>query len=154
MAKKAKRHLIIGAGTAGANAIRTLRQSGNTDEIVLVSAEMPYSRMVLPYYLEQSISEAHTVTLSANQLEQWGVETHFGRRATALDTKANKVTLDNGDDLEYDDLLIATGSSAVRLNLPGSDLEGVYSFWTMADAKALSRHVSPDSHVVMVGAGS
>lgn len=149
----AKKHVIIGAGTAGINAIRTLRQSGSSDDIALVSAEAPYSRMVLPYVLEKGISESHATTLTPDQLEDWGVESHIGRRVTALDTAANKLTLDNGDDLEYDDLLIATGSSAVKLNIPGSDLEGVHSFWTMADARGLSAHIAQDSHVVMVGAG-
>ena len=149
----AKKHVIVGAGTAGYNAIRTLRQLGSEDEIALVSAERPYSRMVLPYYLEEGISEAHAATASPNQLEAWGVTTHFGRRAVSLDTAKNVLTLDNEDELPYDDLLIATGSSAARLPLPGCDGEGVYSFWTMADAKAVSRHISPEAHVAMVGAG-
>ncbi|NIP74203.1 MAG: FAD-dependent oxidoreductase, partial [Gammaproteobacteria bacterium] len=54
-----KHHVIIGGGTAGYNAIRTLRQLGSTDDITLVSAEEPYSRMVLPYVLEQGITEGH-----------------------------------------------------------------------------------------------
>ena len=49
-----KRHVILGAGTAGLNAIRTLRQMGDNGEITLVSAERPYSRMVLPYYLDET----------------------------------------------------------------------------------------------------
>ena len=149
----AKRHVIVGAGTAGYNAIRTLRQLGSEDEISLISAEPPYSRMVLPYYLEQGISEGHTQTVSRNQLEAWGVAMHFGRRATSLDTKKNVVKLDNDDEVPYDDLLIATGSSPVKLPLPGCDGERVYSFWTLADARGLSAHIQPDSHVVMVGAG-
>ena len=151
MAKQ--KHLIVGAGTAGYNAIRTLRQLGSEDEIALVSTENPYSRMVLPYYLEQSISEGHTATVSLNQLEKWEVELHLGRRAVSLDSQNNKLKLDNEDELEYDDLLIATGSSAVRLSIPGADGESVHGFWTMADARAVNRLVSPQSHVAMVGAG-
>ena len=148
-----KKHLIVGAGTAGYNAIRTLRQSGSTDAIALVSAEHPYSRMVLPYFLEQGISEGHTATVSLNQLEKWDVELHLGRRAVSLDSQNNKLMLDNKDELEYDDLLIATGSSAVRLNIPGADGGSVYGFWTLADARAVNKLVSPQSHVAMVGAG-
>ncbi|HEX9844547.1 MAG TPA: FAD-dependent oxidoreductase [bacterium] len=148
-----KRHVIVGAGTAGYNAIRTLRQMGSTDEITLVSAERPYSRMVLPYFLEQGISEAHTQTISPNQLEKLNVTTHFGRRAVALDTAKHTLKLDNDDEVPYDDLLIATGSSAVKLPLPGCDGERVYSFWTLADAKGLSAHIDPKTHVAMVGAG-
>lgn len=149
----AKKQLIVGAGTAGTNAIRTLRQMGNSDDIALVSAEPPYSRMVLPYVLEQGIAEGHTATVPFNQMEKWGVELHIGRRAVSLDTKKNTLKLDNQDELEFDNLLIATGSSAVRLPIPGADGERVYGFWTMAEARAVSRLIDPKSHVVMVGAG-
>ena len=148
-----KKHLIVGAGTAGYNAIRTLRQMGSGEEIALVSAEHPYSRMVLPYYLERGISEGHATTLSFNQLEAWGVELHVGRRAVSLDPKGNTLKLDNEDELEFDDVLIATGSSPVKLDIPGANGADVHSFWSLADAQAVNRTIGPDSHVVMVGAG-
>jgi NAD(P)H-nitrite reductase large subunit len=152
-ARPARRHVIVGAGTAGINAIRTLRQLGGTGEITLVAAERPYSRMVLPYYLDGSIGAAHAGTASPTHLERWGVKALFGRRAAGLDTAAGKLKLDNGDEVPYDDLLIATGSSAARPPVPGADAPGVHSFWTLADAEGLSRAIAPNSHVVMVGAG-
>ena len=110
------RHLIIGGGTAGMNAMRTIREEEREpSEITLVTAERPYSRMVLPYYLDRSIAESHVFTATAAQLAAWNVKTYIGRRATGLDVKANACTLDDGTRIEYDDCLIATGSSAVRL---------------------------------------
>jgi len=126
------RHLIIGGGTAGINAIRTIREEErDRSDIILVSAEKPYSRMVLPYYLDRSIAESHVYTAAAAQLAAWGVTTHLGRRVTALDIKTNRATLDDGTTLEYDDCLIATGSAPVRAPVPGADLPGVHSFWTL-----------------------
>ena len=67
------RHLIIGGGTAGMNAIRTIREEeSERSEITLVSAEKPYSRMVLPYYLDRSIAESHVYTATAKVLAGWG----------------------------------------------------------------------------------
>src|SRR5438094_248709 len=150
----ARRHLIIGGGTAGMNAIRTIREEeAERSEITLVSAEKPYSRMVLPYYLDRSISESHVFTATAAVLAQWGAKAHVGRRAASLDTKANVCTLDDGTKVEYDDCLIATGSSAVKAPVPGADLSGVHSFWTLDQCRALIADVAPGSHVVMVGAG-
>ena len=150
----ARRHLIIGGGTAGMNAIRTIREEeAERSEITLVSAEKPYSRMVLPYYLDRSISESHVFTATAAVLAEWGAKTHVGRRATSLDTKANVCTLDDGTRLEYDDCLIATGSSAVKAPVSGADLPGVHSFWTLDQCRALIADIKPGSHVVMVGAG-
>src|SRR6059058_6471391 len=150
----AARHLIIGGGTAGMNAIRTIREEeGERSEIVLVSAERPYSRMVLPYYLDRSIAESHVFTATPRVLADWGVKAQVGRRATALDTKANVCTLDDGSRIEYDDCLIATGSSAVRAPVPGADGAGVHSFWTLDQCRDLIAQTTPGSHVVMVGAG-
>jgi NAD(P)H-nitrite reductase large subunit len=148
------RHLIIGGGTAGMNAMRTIREEEREpSEITLVSAEKPYSRMVLPYYLDRSIAESHVYTATAAHLATWKVKTVTGRRATALDAKAGVCTLDDGTRVEYDDCLIATGSSAVRAPVPGADGRGVHSFWTLDEARSVLAAVTPGCHVVMVGAG-
>ena len=150
----AARHLIIGGGTAGMNAIRTIREEeSDRSTITLVSAETPYSRMVLPYYLDRSIAESHVFTATAKVLADWGVTTHLGKRATTLDTKANMCTLEDGTTVAYDDCLIATGSSAVRAPVPGADGPGVHSFWTLDQARGVIAQIQPGSHVVMVGAG-
>jgi len=150
------RHVIVGAGTAGHNAINTIRQEERdraASEIVLVSTERPYSRMVLPYYLGQTIAESHVFTVTPARLAQLGVKTHLGRRAVGLDPKAAKLTLDDDSVVEYDDLLIATGSSAVRPPVPGVDGPGIHSFWTLDQARRVVAEIRAGSHVVMVGAG-
>src|SRR5262245_27328234 len=150
----ATRHLIVGGGTAGMNAMRAIREEERErSEITLVTAERPYSRMVLPYYLDRSIAESHVFTATASVLAQWGVKTMAGRRATQLDVGANACTLDDGSKVEYDDCLIATGSSPVRAPVPGADGRGVHSFWTLDQCRDLIAQTTPGSHVVMVGAG-
>ena len=150
----ATRHLIIGGGTAGMNAMRTIREEEReASEITLVTAERPYSRMVLPYYLDKSIAESHVFTATAAQLAKWNVKTHIGRRATGLDVKQNVCTLDDGTRIEYDDCLIATGSSAVRAPVPGANGPGVHSFWTLDEARGVIAGIQRGTHVVMVGAG-
>jgi NAD(P)H-nitrite reductase large subunit len=149
-----KRHVIVGAGTAGLNAITTIREIDHgVSEIVLVSAERPYSRMVLPYYLARDIAESHVFTANPSRLAQLKVTAHIGRRAASLDTQANQLTLDNGTVIDYDDLLIATGSSPVRAPVPGADGPGVHSFWTLEQARDVLKDTTPGSAVTMVGAG-
>jgi NAD(P)H-nitrite reductase large subunit len=148
------RHVIVGGGTAGINAITTIRQyDRGTSEIILVSAERPYARMVLPYYLKGSISEAHVYTANPTRLRTLGVEAYLGRRAARLDTQANTLTLDDDTVIPYDDLLIATGSSPVRAPVPGANGQGIYSFWTLEQAQGVIRQIRSGASVVMVGAG-
>ncbi|HET8578256.1 MAG TPA: FAD-dependent oxidoreductase [Methylomirabilota bacterium] len=148
------RHLVIGGGTAGLNAIRTIREEdGGASEITLVSAERPYSRMVLPYYLGETIAESHVFTATPASLAAWKVKTHLGRRAASLDPSQRVVTLDDGAKVEYDDCLIATGSRASKPPISGADGAGVHCFWTLEEARAVIAGVTPGSRVVMVGAG-
>ncbi|GIX46244.1 MAG: pyridine nucleotide-disulfide oxidoreductase [Candidatus Tectimicrobiota bacterium] len=148
------RHVIVGGGTAGMNAITTIRQyDKGASEIVLVASERPYARMVLPYYLKGDISEAHVYTATPARLRALDVQTYIGRRAVGLDPQAGTVTLDDGTQLAYDDLLIATGSSPVRPPVPGADAADVYSFWTLEQAQAVLHRLRPGCHVAMVGAG-
>ena len=150
----AKRHVIVGGGTAGLNAILTIREIESVaSEIVLVSAERPYSRMVLPYYLGRAIAESHIFTLSPARLAQLQVQTHIGQPARTLDAGGNRLTLADGTSVKYDDLLIATGSSATKAPVAGVDLAGVHSFWTLEQARKVVAQIREGSQVVMVGAG-
>jgi NAD(P)H-nitrite reductase large subunit len=104
---------------------------------------------VLPYYLDKSIAENHVYTATGADLTRWKVKTLIGRRATALDVKANVCTLDDGARVEYDDCLIATGSSAARAPVPGADGSGIHSFWTLEEARGVLTSITPGSQVVM-----
>src|SRR6266536_1446982 len=85
----AARHLIVGGGTAGLNAIRTIREEdGGASEITLVSAERPYSRMVLPYYLGASIAESHVYTATPASLAAWTVKAMRGRPSSGQRARA------------------------------------------------------------------
>src|SRR5262249_55681603 len=150
----ATRHVIVGGGTAGLNCIRTIREEESSpSEITLVSAERPYSRMVLPYYLGESIAESHVFTATPASLAAWKTKTMIGRKGTRLDPHNHTLTLDDGATVEYDDCLIATGSRAAKPPIPGADGPGVHCFWTLDEARAVIAGVTPGSHVVMVGAG-
>ena len=109
--------------------------------------------MVLPYYLDRTIAESHVFTATPARLAQLGVKAHLGRRAVSLDPRGGKLTLDDETVLEFDDLLVATGSSPVRPPIPGADGPGVHSFWTLEQARRVVAEVKAGSHVVMVGAG-
>src|SRR5260370_13380038 len=114
----------------------------------------PPRSTLFPYTtLFRSIAESHVFTATAKVLAGWGVKTHLGRRASALDAKAGVCTLDDGTKVQYDDCLTATGSSAVRAPVPGSDGPGVHAFWTLDEARGVIAAIKPGSHVVMVGAG-
>lgn len=147
------RHVIVGAGTAGFNAVTTLLSIEPRADVTLVSAEAPYARMVLPYYLSSEISESNVYTVAPERLADLGVKLRLGRRARGLDRAAKRLLLEGGESVEYDDLLIASGSSAVRPPVPGLAGSGVYDHWTLADTQALRGLVRAGAEVAIIGAG-
>jgi len=148
------RHVIVGAGTAGWNAVTTLREVDKGDsEIVLVSEETPYSRMVLPYYLASSIGESQVYTASPSRLAELKIDTRIGQRAERIDPQRSTLLLSGGGEIEYDSLLIATGSSPVRPPVPGADGDKIHSFWTLSQAREVAAGVRDGARVAVIGAG-
>ena len=149
-----RHHVIVGAGTAGFNAISTLVElEGRPANVTLVSTEVPYARMVLPYYLSSEIERGNVFTISEERLAALGVRCIFGRSAAGLDRAAKRLLLDDGANVGYDDLLIATGSSATRPPLPGIDGAQIYDHWTLANTDAIRPELQPGRHVVLIGGG-
>ncbi len=148
-----KRHVIIGGGPAGMFAIETIRDLAPQDEITLVSDEPAYSRMVLPYFMAGEIPEEHVFTGKDRYFESLRVKTLW-KRVGAIDPKAKRLTLADGSAIPFDTLLIATGSSPLKVDIPGATGPGVSNLWTLEDARGiLSRIKGRKAPVVFIGAG-
>jgi NAD(P)H-nitrite reductase large subunit len=150
------RHLIIGSGPAAINAIETIRDfDGGASTITLACDEPAYSRMALPYYLSQRVPREHMFTADDAYYDQLKVERQIGARVSRVDPKGKHATLDNGRALPFDDLLIATGSSATIPPVTGADLPGVHPLWTLAHADAVLKATAskPCPEVLFIGAG-
>lgn len=149
------RHLILGSGPAGVVAAETLRKADPAAAITLVcgEAEPPYSRMAIPYLLKGDIQEAGThLRKDADHYRRLRIDLVQGR-AQAVDTRARTVALAGGGTLAFDRLLIATGSRPSRERIPGIDLPGVQSCWTLDDARAILAKARPGTRIVQMGAG-
>ena len=148
-------HVILGAGPSGVIAAETLRKHAPADTIALVGdePEAPYSRMAIPYLLIGNIDEPGTyLRKSATHYADLRIQ-QVHARVTQVDAAGKVVHLDNGDQLKFDKLLIATGSHPVRPPIPGMDLPGVHPCWTLADARAIQALARPGARVLQMGAG-
>src|SRR5262245_3506792 len=130
------RHLIIGGGPAAINAVETIRDIDGGSSITLVCDEPAYSRMVLPYWIAGRIPREQVFTADDAYYKRLKVEWQPGRVAK-VDPKAKAVTLQDGKALPFDNLLIATGASAVVPPIPGANLPGVHPLWTIAHTEAV-----------------
>ena len=149
--------VLVGGGLAGAKAAETLRAEGFDGRVVLVAAEpeQPYERPPLSKgYLLGSAEREKARVHDAGWYGTHDVELRTGERAVGLDVGEHRLELGSGEVLAYDRLLLATGSDARRLPVPGADLDGVRYLRTLADADRLLEDLAPGGRkVVVVGAG-
>lgn len=156
-------HLIVGTGPAGVVAAESLRKIEPSADITLIGdePEPPYSRMAIPYLLTGKIDEAGTyLRKNEDHYEQKGIHILQGQVTQINRSKRECQVISEaqngkGDKIElsYDKLLLACGSRPVAPPIPGLDNQGVYSCWTLADARAVITQAKPGAKVVLVGAG-
>ncbi|MFP5023296.1 NAD(P)/FAD-dependent oxidoreductase [Pseudonocardia phyllosphaerae] len=144
---------VVGASLAGLATARALREQGFTGRLVVVGDEkhLPYDRPPLSKdYLGGTASDEDVALTTADDGEL-GIEWRLGRVATALDAATRTVTLDDGERLTADAVVLATGARA--RTLPGELPQGVHTLRTLDDARALRTDLQPGRRLVVVGAG-
>jgi nitrite reductase (NADH) large subunit len=151
-----ERLVIIGNGMAATRLVRELSKAAPGHfAITIIGDEMhaAYNRVLLSSLLAEDVSESDLALESQDWWREQGVETLRGHRVTQVDTAARQVLLDDGRRLPFDRLVFATGSSAVRLPLPGADLPGVLTFRTIADVHAMQAVAGLGTRAVVIGGG-
>ncbi|MDQ4116122.1 MAG: FAD-dependent oxidoreductase [Actinomycetota bacterium] len=149
--------VIVGAGLAGAKAAEALRAEGYDGPLLLLGdePERPYERP--PLSKDQLLGTAGRDAMYVHPpgwYAEHGVELRTAVRAVALDPAAHVVEIDTGERVRYRALLLATGSSARRLPVPGADLDGVHYLRTAVDADRLRAGMDrPSGRLVVIGAG-
>jgi len=150
--------VVIGASLAGLRAAEEVRHEGHSGPIIVIGDEphVPYDRPPLSKQLLAGKWDVDRIHHHApDKLDTLDMEFRLGRRADALDTDAHLVSLDDGTELHYDGLIVATGARARAL--PGTeDMTGVRTLRTLDDAQGLIADLAaagPGAHVVVIGAG-
>jgi 3-phenylpropionate/trans-cinnamate dioxygenase ferredoxin reductase subunit len=147
---------IVGASLAGAKAAQALREEGFDGRVVLVGAERerPYERPPLSKeYLrgeaERNVVFVHGTSFYADN----EIELRLEESAIDVDADHRDLSLDTGERLTFDRLLLATGAEPRRLTVPGSELEAIHYLRTLADSDALRERLDAGGKLVVVGAG-
>jgi nitrite reductase (NADH) large subunit len=153
--RKRQRHLIIGNSAAALNAVKAIREQDSNSRITLVSAEKhyAYSPVLLPYYVSRKIDRPAMFLTDQSYYERNGINLILDNPATQVNPRNQRVHLASDDILEYDNLLVATGSSPKALGIPGEDLVGVFTLKTVDDADKLVRAAATMKDVVIMGGG-
>ena len=148
--------VIIGAGHAAGQAAASLRHEKYEGPITIIGDEphIPYQR---PPLSKQYLSGEQAIERVYLRPEKFyadkDVTLKLGVNATEIDREAKQVVLDNGENVPYDKLIIATGSRPRILNIEGSDLKGIHYLRTIADVDAIRDEMAAGKNLVIVGGG-
>lgn len=151
-------YVIVGGGLAAASAVDGIREVDPEGSIAIVSdeSEPPYHRPPLSKEFlrtpEAPRSLLH-VKPSGWFEKQEGVELLTGSRAASLEPQQRTVTVENGESLRAGRILIATGGRPRTLDLPGAELDRVFTLRTVEDSEAIRAAARETERAVLIGAG-
>ena len=148
--------VIVGAGHAGGAAAAFLRQFGFEGQITLIGEEplAPYQRPPLSKAWLKGEADGESLLLRPESFyAEERIDLRLGVRAARIDREAREIVLEDGERLAFDALILATGSTARKLPVPGADDPRVLELRDAADADRLKAALRPGIRVVIVGAG-
>ena len=159
-----KRIVIVGGVAGGATAAARLRRLDESLEIVMIERgnHISYANCGLPYHVGDVIKTKEDLLLQTPEamLERYNVDARVRQEVTSINRNEQSITikkLGSGDTytLQYDALVLATGSSPLKPPIPGIDDEGIMTLWTVEDADRIREYVKESSvkNAVVVGGG-
>jgi 3-phenylpropionate/trans-cinnamate dioxygenase ferredoxin reductase subunit len=148
--------VIVGGGQAGGQATETLRRKGHRGPITLVGDEamLPYQRPPLSKkFLAGSLERDRLLIRHAEHYAEHAVDFRLGFAAVSIDRARQRLEIADGSHVDYDRLLLATGSSPRLMNAPGVELAGVHYLRSVSDVERLRMELEPGRRGVIVGGG-
>lgn len=147
--------VIIGSGPAGICGAEAIRSRLPDEPVIMVSKDSAPagSPVMLTYWLTGKYDSRRLYFRDADWAEKNRITLKTGVEAVSLDPAAGRIVLDGAESLSYDRLLIASGTSATALPIPGGDSRGVGFFRHLFDAQAFLKNETGVEEVVIIGAG-
>ncbi|MEO8648420.1 MAG: FAD-dependent oxidoreductase [Acidobacteriota bacterium] len=147
--------VIVGGGAAGYSAAQTLREEGFAGRIVIITREdrLPYDRPNLSKDYLQGNAEPAWMPLRPDEFfETNGIEFMLSKEVTRITAGSKEVEFADGGTFEFNKLLVATGGTPRKLDLPGSDLRNIFVLRSFDSADAIIAAVKGAQNVVVIGA--
>lgn len=148
--------VIVGNGMAAARLVDELAKTALGRYAVAVIGEEPrlaYNRVLLSSVLAGETGSHEIELRPADWWRHRGVTVRYGYRVTEIDTGRRELKIAGEESMEYSKLVLATGSTPLRLNVPGADLAGVHTFRDTRDVDLLLTLAAAKKRVVVVGGG-
>ena len=149
------KYVIIGASAASIGAVEAIRNTDPVGTLTVISEEAcpQYSRPMISDFVSGRATFQRMMCREDGFWKQNNVEALLGTAATGLNLREKTVSLENGREIHYEKLLLATGGKPFVPKMDGSDKDGVFTFTKIADAERLAEKLETARSVVVIGAG-
>ncbi len=147
--------MIIGGGAAGFAAAEMLRREGFAGSLIILSSDdaPPFDRPNCSKdYLAGNAPEDWMTLRPPDYFKNENIDLRLGTQVSAIDAKARQVVLANGQPVQFDKLLLATGAEPIRLDIPGADQPHVHVLRSLADSRAIIAAAKQARRAVVIGA--
>jgi NADPH-dependent 2,4-dienoyl-CoA reductase/sulfur reductase-like enzyme len=154
--EQAYSYVIVGAGLAGTSAVEGIRQLDSGKSILLLGAEqdMPYDRPPLSKQLWTGAKSVAEIFLhDENFYRTAEIDLRLAVDVTHIDADAHTIRDNQGNIFRYERLLLATGGTPKRLDIPGGDLSGISYFRTLGDYRRLRQAAAQGKSALVIGGG-
>ena len=154
MKKFRYQYVVIGGGLAGGKACQGIREEDPDGSIALISEEdhPPYHRPPLSKsFLKDEAGLEKVYLQEQSELREMGVDLILGRKAAEISPTQKLITMENGEKIEYQKLLLAMGGRALSLPLWGSDLDQVFTLRSIEDSRAIQQAAEESSRALVMG---
>lgn len=151
-----KKYVVIGNSVAAVNCVEAIRSLDTKGDITLVSDEPyhTYGRPLISYLLYGKTDLQRMKYRSDDWYETNKVDAKLGVKVVKINAIEQNVTLENGEKIPYDELLVATGSRPFVPPMPGLEkVNDKYSFMTLSDALTIKKEFKEEDNVLIIGAG-
>src|SRR5215210_821437 len=145
--------VIVGGGLTSARAIKSYREAGGEGRIALVSRDtvLPYHRPPLSKRFLRGETDDQPLVEDEQFYAEQRVEVMLETDVTSVDAERRSIEVDSGS-LGYEKLLLATGAWPRRLEVPGADLDGIFTLRTFDNSKAIREAAAQGGRAAIVGA--
>ena len=149
------KYLIVGSSHAGLSALEAIRIHDTEGSITLVSQEkhLPYSPTILPYVVSGKVDAGQVYLWDKTSLGRYKVIFKQGAKVVGVNPDSRSVSLESGESLEYENLLLATGAEPALPPITGLQETPFHVLRTMEDAEHMCKAAKKAGSAIVLGAG-
>lgn len=148
-------YVIVGNSAAAIKAVEAIRRRDRSGKIMLISREdcRGYSPVLTTYYIAQKLTREELFFVEESFYQRYNLDTRLGEAVSRVEPAEKIVVMENGEQIFFDKLLLAAGSSPKKLEVEGGDLPEVQTLKSIYDADRILKYSKEARDIVVMGGG-